>query len=157
MIRALYFTALSLWVGGLTTLAFVVAPTVFSHAESPAVAGRIFGPTLRVFGYVELACAAVVLASGIALHLRGEGPGWAKAVRLALLAVMILILVAHVFGISPQIAAERERVAHFETLKKGDPERERFDRLHQGSVRLVVANVLLGLALVSLSGATLRA
>ncbi len=156
MIRAalaVYFTALALWVGGLVALSFFAAPMAFRHAPSRAVAGSIFGPTLRAFGYLEMACAALVIVSAAVLHLRDSGEPWARTARLALVALMFLLVVGSTFGVTPAVAQEGERVRH---LPEGHPARARFERLHRWSVRLVGANILAGLALLALSAATLK-
>lgn len=154
--HALYFTALSIWVGGLASLAFVAAPMIFRNSPSRAVAGAIFGPILRTFAWVELACALMVVASSIILAqsdprgLRGE------PLRLALVAVMVLLLCSYAFGVYPAVAEERSRLSGFDAIPEGDPARARFDRLHRWSTRLVGANLLLGTTLLVLSGLTIR-
>jgi uncharacterized membrane protein len=154
--HAVYFLALAVWVGGLVALAFVAAPNAFKHAPSPAEAGRIFGPTLRSFGYVEMVCAALLLVSSVVLLVGDPRPQWAEYARVGLVGLMILLLFAYGFGINPAIAEERERVTGFDQLKEGDPGRARFDRLHRWSVRLVGANIVAGLALIVLSAAFVK-
>jgi hypothetical protein len=153
---ALFFGSLSLWVGGLAALA-VSAPVLFRQAAlTRAQAGQAFGAMLRAFGYVEMACAAILLVSAIVLHVGAPGENWVKAVRLALLAVMILLLVAYGFGIHPAIHEERARIANFDALPEHDPAKAKFDRLHRWSTRLVGANLLVGLALLLFSAATFK-
>lgn len=148
---AVYFTALAIWVGGLCVLAFIVAPTLFSLTDRME-AGRLFGPTLRNFGWVGLGCGVLVGVTGVILHLRERGR-WGPAVKLTLIALMILLMVVQAFGIDPQVAEEGARVRR---LPPGDPGRAEFDRLHRWSVRLVGATILCGFALLILSGATVR-
>jgi uncharacterized membrane protein len=151
--QAVYFTALGLWVGGLVALAFFAAPMTFRHAPSRSIAGSIFGPTLRAFGYMEMVCAILVVASAAVLH-RMDGAGaWTRGIRLALVLLMLLLVVTSTFGIAPAVAAEGQRVRH---LEEGNPARARFDRLHRWSVRLVGANIVAGLALLAFSAAALR-
>jgi len=159
MIRAgyaAYFLALALWVGGLAALSLVAAPVVFKTAPSRPVAGEIFGSVLRAFGYVEMACAAVLAVSSIVLGLRSPEEGWVRGVRLALVGLMLLLLVTYALGVHPAIAQERDRIPNFAALTEGDPARARFDRLHRWSVRLVGANLLVGTALLIFSAATLK-
>ncbi|HXG59987.1 MAG TPA: DUF4149 domain-containing protein [Planctomycetota bacterium] len=159
MIRAgyaVYFLALALWVGGLAALSLVAAPVVFKTAPSRPVAGEIFGSVLRAFGYVEMACAAVLAVSSVVLGLRSPEEGWVKGVRLALVGLMLLLLVTYALGVHPAIAQERARIPNFAALGEGDPARARFDRLHRWSVRLVGANLLIGAALLVFSAAVLK-
>lgn len=153
--HVVYFLSLAVWVGGLAALTAVVAPTLFRQTSRGA-AGALFGPTLRAFGYVEMACAALLLVSSVVLWKLDPRAGWAENVRMALVAAMILLLFSYAFGVHPAIAEERARIASFETLPDGDPQRARFDRLHRWSVRLVGANLLAGLLLLLFSAATIR-
>ena len=143
--HAAYFLALAVWVGGLLALTAVVAPTVFRLAPSRSAAGAIFGPTLRTFGYVEMACAGVVAVCSIYLWRAAPREGWVEGVRLGLVALMVLLLFVHVLGIAPAMAQEQ-----------GAADRTRFDTLHRWSVRVVGATLLAGLALLVLSAATVK-
>jgi uncharacterized membrane protein len=48
--------ALTLWVGGLWTIGFVVAPTLFRSLDSRAQAGAIAGELFSLMAYIGLAC-----------------------------------------------------------------------------------------------------
>jgi putative copper export protein len=145
---ALHFVALGLWVGGLAAIGLVVAPTAFRNPETRPTAGIVVGDSLRLFGKVEAVCAAAALITGILLQSVGAwGPG-VRWLRMSVLIVMALILVCTTGHLYPEL----ERL-------RGDPSpaaRERFQRLHGASERLVGANLLAGLALLGLSAATLR-
>jgi uncharacterized membrane protein len=154
--HVLYWVGLSVWVGGLSTLSFVVAPLVFRNAPSRSAAGAIFGAVLRGFGFVEMVCAALVVAASVVLHKGEPRESPLEVARLALVAIMVALLFSYVLGVNPAIAAERDRIARFDSLPEGDPAKERFDRLHRWSVRLVGANLLAGWALLILSAATLK-
>lgn len=154
--HAVYFLALALWVGGLFALTAVAAPTIFRTAPSRPVAGAIFGPTLRAFGYVEMACAALVVVSSVVLWSRDPRAAWAENLRLGLVAAMVLLLFTYGFGLHPAIQQERARIENFDSLPEASPARARFDRLHRWSVRLVGSNLVAGLALLAFSAATLR-
>lgn len=159
MIRAAlaaYFLALALWVGGIAALSWVAAPAVFKTAPSRPVAGEIFGSVLRAFGYVEMACAAVLAVSAIVLGWRSPEEGWIKATRLVLVGLMVALLMTYALGVHPAMAQERARVADFAARAEGDPARARFDRLHRWSVRLVGTNLLIGIALLVFSASTLK-
>ncbi len=154
--HAVFFTALAVWVGGMAALAFVVAPAVFRAAPTRAAAGAIFGASLRAFSHVEMACAALVVVASVILATGASRGGWAEGGRLALVAVMVLLLFTYAFGVNPAIAEERSRVPDLASAPDGDPARARFDRLHRWSERLFGANLLAGLALLVLSAATIR-
>ena len=151
--HAVYFTSLALWVGGLAALAIVAAPTIFRYSTSREAAGAIFGPILRTFAWVELACALLLVGSSILITLKDPRPGPVEIIRLSIVGFMVLVLFSYAFGIYPAVGAERVKIAK---LAEDDPGRERFNRLHKLSVRLVGTNLFAGLALLILSAATIR-
>ena len=151
--HAVYFTSLSLWVGGLAALAIVAAPAIFRYSTSRGAAGAIFGPTLRIFAWVELACALLLVGSSILITLKDPRPWPVEFIRLSIVGIMVLVLSSYAFGIYPAVGAERVRIAD---LPEDDPGRARFNRLHKLSVRLVGTNLLAGIALLILSAATIR-
>lgn len=148
---AIYFAGLSLWVGGLATLSFVVAPLLFKTDR--AHAGLAFGAILRGFAWVEGACAVLVVAGAILLQVYLGGR--AGLVRIALALLMTALLAIHACWISPRIAAERVAIPDFQELPAGHPSRARFDSLHRWSVRVVGLNIVLGFSLLALSAASL--
>jgi len=153
--RALYFTALGMWVGGMATLAFVVAPTAFRTVARP-VAGTVFGAVLRAFGPMQIglgivaAVAVAVLMKGGELRLRGG------VIRLGILLLMLLIACNAQFVLGPAIEHERASIPNFDSVPAGVPARARFDSLHAWSVRLASISLLAGLGLLIWSAATVK-
>lgn len=151
--RAVYFTALGLWVGGMATLALVVAPTLFRNAPSRAIAGTLFGAVLRGFGPVQIALGILAIgglsvlwaASGVSR--RGAGLG------LGALVLMLALALNAQFVLGPAIERERSQIVGFDALPPGVPARARFDSLHRTSVALASATLLLGTALLAGSAA----
>ena len=72
--RIVLMASLALWVGGLATISFVLAPTAFKVQPSRQVAGQIVGASLRNFGVVELVCGVLAVSSSIFLRFKtGRG------------------------------------------------------------------------------------
>ena len=154
--RSLYFTALGLWVGGMATLAFVVAPTLFRTAPSRAVAGTIFGSILKSFGTLQIALGCVALVAALWMMLRGDLEKRSGVCRLAVLVVMLLLACNAQFYLGPAIERERTTVVNFDSLPPGVPARARFDSLHKWSVWLGSVTIFLGLGLFARSAWTLK-
>jgi hypothetical protein len=154
--RVLYFTALGLWVGGMATLAFVVAPTLFRTASSRAVAGTLFGAVLWNFGALQLALGGIATVSVILLIQGGELRRSSGLLRLASLILMLLLSCNAQFILGPAIERERAKVANFDSLPPGVPARARFDMLHRWSVCLGSVTLLTGAGLLARSAATLK-
>jgi uncharacterized membrane protein len=55
--------AITVWIGGMIVLSFIVAPAIFQTAPSRDSAGRSFGLMLRRFHWVAYVCGLVILAT----------------------------------------------------------------------------------------------
>jgi len=151
-LRALYFTALGLWVGGMATLAFIVAPTLFRTARP--VAGTVFGAILRGFGTLQLVLGVIAVVAVALLMRMGELKMRTGGIRLGVLAVMLLLVCTARFYLGPAIEHERASIANFDAIPSGVPAKARFDSLHRWSVRLAGATLIAGAGLLALSAAT---
>jgi hypothetical protein len=152
-VRALYFTALGLWVGGMATLAFIVAPTLF-RTQSRAVAGSAFGAILRSFGPFQLVLGAIAIVAVALLLKTGELRARTGLIRLGVLLLMLLLVCTSQFYLGPALEQERAAVPNFEATPSGIPAKARFDSLHRWSVRLAGATLIAGVGLLVLSAAT---
>ena len=141
---AIHFVVLSLWVGGLAAIALVVAPVAF-HVNRD-LAGQVVGASLRVFGRIELVLAALALVTAFFCQSVGVWGGTVRWVRLSMLLLMTALSLGYVAGVYPAIEKVRGRAE-----LKAD-----FDNLHRLSVRLVGANLLLGVATIGLSAAAMK-
>jgi uncharacterized membrane protein len=154
--QSVFVTALGLWVGGMATLGFIVAPTVFKAVPSRLQAGTIFGSVLHNFGTLQIILALLCLASLVALRLAGVLGNRRAAVRIGLVAVMLALVLVSQFYLSPEIVRERESLIGFDSIPAGTPQKARFDRLHRTSVQLAVGNLLLGFGLLLCTTWSLR-
>jgi uncharacterized membrane protein len=126
MIRAaqsIFVSALGLWVGGMATLAFIVAPATFRTAPSRAVAGSIFGSILQSFGSVQIVLALLCVASLIVLTLKGGLRGRNGLLRIATVSIMLALVLVSQFHVAPAIARERETIPNFDALPPGVPQK----------------------------------
>jgi hypothetical protein len=153
-VRAFYFTALGLWVGGMATLAFIVAPTTFRTAPSRADAGTIFGAILRTFGTFQLVLGVIAIVAVAILIKSGELRPRTGLIRLGVLLLMLALVCGSHFHLGPAIERERAAVPNFNAIPSGVPAKARFDSLHRWSVRLAGATLVLGAGLLVLSAAT---
>jgi hypothetical protein len=147
--RALYLTALGLWVGGMATLAFIVAPTLFRLARP--VAGTVFGSILRSFGIFQIVLGLIALVAVVVLHATGNVRPKTGYIRLGILLLMLLLVCGSQFFIAPAIERERAAVPNFDSVPAGVPARARFDALHRWSVRVAGLTLLLGAGLLIVS------
>lgn len=139
--KATYQLALSLWVGALVTVSFLVAPAVFRALPSET-AGTVMGQVFPL--YYGFTIVAGVLAITAAWWMWRRMPG-ARVWR-ALVPMLALMLVATAWAgvvVSPR-ARELRPQLHREPV---DPAvRAEFDALHRRAVQLNGLVLVLGLA-----------
>lgn len=146
--QAIFVTALGIWVGGMATLGLIVAPTVFRTVSSRHLAGTIFGSVLERFGPMQIGLAAVCLLMLAILRLGTALTDRAAAIRLGGILVMLVLVIHSHHHLAPEIVRERESIANFDSIPPGTPQKARFDHLHQTSVRLAVATLVIGVAVL---------
>lgn len=141
---AFHSIVLTLWVGGLWTIGYLVAPTLFATLVDRSLAGAVAGQLFALIGWIGLGSGCclllcMVLRDGIAACRR-----WA----FWSVSLMLLISAASLFGIQPLMA--QLKVAAMESAGH-----DHFAALHGISSVLYLLQSLLGLLLVI--GASRRA
>ena len=157
-LRLVYVLALAVWLGGMTMLGAVVAPTIFQtlQAADPgsgrALAGLAFAAILTRFHLVAYGCGAVLLLALFTRAVLGPRPRH-FALRFAIATVMVAAALYSGLVVSQQIAGVQRAIGPgvaASSLPDGDPRRAAFGRLHALStlvqlVPLVGGMVLLGM------------
>ena len=153
-LRFVYVLALAVWLGGMTILGAVVAPTIFQTLQSAdantgrAMAGLAFGAILTRFHFVAYGCGILLLVMLIAMALLGPRPKH-FAIRCGIVAGMLLVAVYSGVVVLGEIDAIQREVGTLPSrLPEGDPRRVRFDALHQLSTRLMMVDLIGALALL---------
>ena len=153
-LRLVYVLALAVWLGGMTMLGAVVAPTIFQtlQAADPgsgrALAGLAFAAILTRFHLVAYGCGILLLVTLIAMALLGPRPKHV-AIRFAIVAGMLLVSAYSGVVVLGEIDAIQREVGTLPSrLPEGDPRRVRFDALHQLSTRLMMVDLFGALVLL---------
>lgn len=115
---------LALWVGGMSAVGFLAAPTLFSLLDDRALAGELAGALFH-----KINIAGLVGGTLLAIGTLGRSR-WRSVVLVA----MLFITAALEFGLAPAMAASRDAV--------------RFQMLHMLSSAFFVVNVGLGILLI---------
>lgn len=139
---ALYFVTLTLWVGALWTIGYLVAPMLFATLADRQQAGLLAGKLFALIGWLGLGCAAyllifMVLRTGSAVLKRGVF--W-------LVLLMLMLTAASLFGIQPLLAQLKAAALPREVMES--VLRDRFATWHGISSILYLVQSLLGLLLV---------
>ena len=138
--------ALTLWVGGLWAIGYLVAPTLFSSLADRQQAGMLAGTLFALIGWVGLCCAAYLLFS---MLLRFGGGALRRGV-FWLLVVMLALTAVSQFGIQPWLAQLKAEALPREVMES--VLRDRFATWHGISSILYLLQSLLGLLLVVAAG-----
>ena len=142
-LRFIEILALGTWVGGIIFLSFVVAPGAFGVLGSRDQAGSIVGFALGRLHWIGIVAGIIYLVALVV-----ERRSLAVIARPAASAVVLMIALTYysqAFVTSRLSGLRREMVSVDATLRD-NPLRVEFDRLHQMSVRIEGAVLLLGLA-----------
>jgi hypothetical protein len=148
--ETLYFAALTLWVGGLWTIGYVVAPTLFSTLADRQLAAMLAGKLFFLIGWIGLGCAVYLLVfmlfrmGSVALK---RSSFWWVLLMLGLTAISL-------FGIHPLLAQLKADALPREVMES--VLRDRFVTWHGISSILYLMQSLLGLLLVVGAGRGLK-
>ncbi len=144
--------ALVFWIGGLLALGAIAAPATFDvlgarSEDGRALAGAVFGETLRRFQTGAYLCGAVLIATLAARAVLGPRPR-RVGLRMGITAAMVASAAWTGLVMIPQIEeAQRTRLAS-PAAPGDDPRRAQFARLHGLATSLQLVPVLGGLALL---------
>ena len=140
--EAIYAIALTLWIGGLWAVGYLVAPTLFYTLADRALAGMVAGKLFTLIAYVGIACAVYLLLYRL---VRFGGASFKHAIFWIVL-VLLMLTLAGEFGVQPILAGLKDQA-----LPKGVMEsvfRDRFAAWHGVASVLYLIQSVLGILLV---------
>ena len=148
---ALHDVALTLWVGGLWVIGYLVAPTLFATLSNDRqTAGLLAGRLFESMGWIGLACAVYLLL----FVLLRVGTTALRRWNFWLLVLMLLLTAVSLFGVQPLLAQLKADALPREVMES--VLRNRFAAWHGVSSILYLVQTLLGLLLVTSSGRATR-
>jgi hypothetical protein len=125
---------LTLWVGGLWAIGYMVAPALFATLEDRALAGNLAGLMFEIIAWTGMACAPVLLIIN-QIRYPQRRLNW----RMLVLLAMLLLVMLGQFVLAPMMADLRAA---------GQAGAAAFARLHGIASLVYLANSVLGLVLV---------
>lgn len=128
---------LTLWVGGMWAVGYIVAPTLFNMLEK-TVAGNVAGQLFTIMSYVGLVCGTLLIIGTMNRLGAQVTQHW---VFWALVVMVVLVLIGQ-FVLQPMMA-------ELKATGITDLNRSEFGKLHGIASVLFLINSLLGLALVA--------
>ncbi len=148
--EALYFIAITLWVGGLLAIGYIAAPVLFASLGDRQLAGMIAGRLFAIIGWVGVGCSAYLL---IFIVFRW-GSRFLKSSVFWLCFLMLLMSLASQFGIQPLMTQLKTDALPREVMES--VLRDRFVTWHGVSSILYLMQSMLGLWLVVWSNRGLK-
>ncbi len=143
---ALQSIAVTIWIGGLWAIGFIVAPMLFARLGDRALAGLTAGRLFTLIAYIGIACAAYLIVHRLARF----GAGCLKQGFFWVTMLMLVLVLAGEFGVQPIMEGLRARALPKEVMESVF--RDRFLTWHGIASVLYVIQSALGLALVVLHG-----
>lgn len=140
--EAIYAIALTLWIGGLWAIGYIVAPTLFYSMPDRALAGMLAGKLFSLIAYVGIGCAIYLML----FRLVRFGGACAKHGIFWIVLAMLALTIAGEFGVQPILASLKDQA-----LPKGVMEsvfRDRFAAWHGVASVLYLIQTVLGVLLV---------
>ena len=157
LLRLASLIVLALWVGGLATLGFLAAPTIFAVLElhelngaegGRAMAGEVFGAVFQRFQHAAWAMGGLLLALYGLRAALGPRPR-RLALRMWTTIAMLAMSLATALVIAPRIDAIRQSTTGpVAALPESDPRKGEFGRLHGFSNGLMLITLLGGVGLM---------
>ena len=143
---ALQSIAVTLWVGALWAIGFVVAPLLFHRLHDRALAGALAGRFFDAVAWIGIGCAFYLIVFRIARY----GAACLKQGFFWTALVMLALLLTGFFGVQPVMEALRAQALPKEVMES--VLRDRFMTWHGIASGLYVIQSALAVALVVLHG-----
>lgn len=148
--QQLAIIVVTLWVGAMWTVGYIVAPTLFSMLPDRVLAGHVAGRLFEFVGWLGVGSAVYLLA----LVVSGQGKQAFRSLFFWVVALMLVLTMAGSFGIQPLMAALKVSALPADVMSS--PLRDRFVAWHGVSSVLYLVQSLLGLVLTVVSRRVLR-
>ncbi len=135
--------ALGTWIGSIMYLSFIVAPGAFATLKDREQAGAMVGYSLSRLHFLGMVAGVIYLVATF-LMVRAMK----DLVQPAILgvALMILLTAFSQTKVTSRMHDLRVQMVSVDATPKDNPLRMKFDNLHNWSVRLEVAVLLIGIA-----------
>jgi uncharacterized membrane protein len=130
---------LTLWVGGMWTVGYIVAPTLFTTLEDRMLAGKLAGQLFTIMSYIGIVASLVLLTSQVIQSSQRRLQNW----RVWVIGCMLFIILVGQFILQPIMAELKQN-----GIIESSIEAQKFARMHGLASVLFLINSLLGLVLV---------
>jgi ABC-type transport system involved in multi-copper enzyme maturation permease subunit len=143
LFRTIEFLSLSLWLGAIAFLSFVVAPGAFTILGNRDAAGMMVGYSLARLHFAGIILGLLFLLARLA---RTRDFGSFTSVAAFCVVLMVLLTAASQFTVSSLMEVLKKEMVSVQSTPETDPRRVEFNRLHHRSVAFEGTVLLFGLA-----------
>ena len=143
--QRVFIFILTLWVGGIITVDYIVTPTLFATLSDSQVAGMVAGALFRVEGIISMILSVGLIVFANLLVKRGCGRY--KNIRWYLLAMLICSVIS-AFVLEPMMDSLREEALSHGFPVMLSPLAQAFSRLHIFASIVYLLQSLIGLVLL---------
>jgi len=129
---------LTLWIGSMWTVGYLVAPVLFSQLDDRIIAGMLAGKMFSLVSYAGLISASILLIAQLLRHGLPSRQYWLSGV----LIIMLALICVGEFVLQPQMAALKAAGLAGENMTQ-------FSRVHGMASILYLLNSVMGLILIA--------
>jgi len=140
--RHLATLSLTLWVGGMWMLGYVVVPVLFKMLADRLLAGMVAGRMFTLLAYIGISCALYLLV----FQLQQFGRAAFQRTAFGITAAMLLLVIVGQFGLQPILSDLKVQALPLEVMNSTFA--ASFKTWHAVSSILYLIQSLLGVALV---------
>ena len=144
--RHLAALSVTLWVGGMWMLGYVVVPVLFKTLPDRMLAGMIAGQLFTLLAYIGVACALYLLL----YQLQQSGRAALRRTAFRITAAMLLLVLIGQFVLQPILADLKVQALPLDVMNSALA--TQFKTWHAVSGVIYLVQSLLGIALVLASG-----
>ncbi len=140
--RQLAALCVTLWVGGMWMLGYVVVPVLFRALPDRQLAGMVAGHLFTMLAYIGIACALYLLV----FRVQRSGPAALRSSAFRVTAVMLLLVLVGQFVLQPLLADLKAQALPLDVMQSVLA--AQFKTRHAVSSILYLIQSILGIALV---------
>lgn len=140
--RHLAALSITLWVGGMWMLGYVVVPALFKILPDRQLAGLVAGQLFTLMAYIGIGCALYLLA----YQLSRFGRSALQHTTFRIIAAMLLLVLTGQFVLQPVLAGLKVQALPLDVMQSAFA--AQFKTWHAVSGTLYLIQSLLGIALV---------
>ncbi len=152
VLRFVMLLSLVVWIGAIIFFASVLAPTVFSVLPTHDLAGKVVSRSLGIMHWMGVVSGIVYLIASMLFSRLNAGLAQAFAPRHVLVVLMIVLTLISIYAIGARMEKLRADMGIIDNVPQNDTRRIEFNSLHHWSTRLEVSVLVLGLAVLYLTG-----